>query len=509
MWFHGGRGGGQSEFIHERPLLGALAELLLPVAALPGELRGERGRVVGQTGGLRVGFLGGINVLDAIPEPRVLRERCGDGPQGLREQTLDKHRLVEPRLQDAIEHGKLQVVLLDADALVVHLVVEATAGVVVPRGVASRDIERHVQAAGDLVEDLALELAERCRRLLGMHLAELPSAGKHGGETLLELDLVHRLKRIGLAVGGAVGVDDGGEVGGGLGGRDRRQCVPAELREQRERRRDVRDAAELARPVRAEVVHDRRGRKRVVGREVVDGRAEHAAVTGVPLEHAVGGGVAPLIQSDAVDLVVAPAAKQGRADLVGLDELEVKRDGRARRCDAGIVDQKRERLAALCPGQPHGAELSGEVDRPRPLLERILDASIRVGVVSEHLQPGTGADGVVGEREDDALGIRVVGDLVAGAIAEYAPHLRVDRGVGREAVRIRPMLTVLRRGLGRVELGDDQTTAAARSASVRSTRRRRGGRGGLRPATDPAHDVGDGFQHGQVRQNRAGRSWRT
>jgi hypothetical protein len=44
-------------------------------------------------------------------------------------------------------------VLLDADALVVHLVVEATAGVVVPRGVARRDVERHVQAAGDLVED--------------------------------------------------------------------------------------------------------------------------------------------------------------------------------------------------------------------------------------------------------------------------------------------------------------------------------------------------------------------
>ncbi len=246
----------------------------------------------------------------------------------------------------------------------------------------------------------------------------------------------------------------------------------------------------------AEVVHDRSGGERVVGREVVDGRAEHAAVTGVPLEHAVGGGVAPLIQSDAVDLVVAPAAKQGRADLVGLDELEIKRDGRARRRDAGVVDQQRERLAALCPGQPHGAELAGQVDRPRPLLERILDAGIRVGVVSEHLQPGTGADGVVGEREDDALGVGVVGDLVAGAVAEDAPHLGVDRGVGREAVRVRPVLAVLRRGLGRVELGNDEATAAARSASVRSTRRRRGGRGGLRPATDPAQDVGDGLEHG-------------
>ena len=83
-------------------------------------------------------------------------------------------------------------------------------------------------------------------------------------------------------------------------------------------------------PVRTEVVHDRGCRKRVVGREVVDRRAEHAAITGVALEYAVGGGVAPLIQSDAVDLVVAPAAKQGRADLVRFDELEIKRYGRAR-----------------------------------------------------------------------------------------------------------------------------------------------------------------------------------
>ena len=117
-------------------------------------------------------------------------------------------------------------------------------------------------------------------------------------------------------------------------------------------------------PIRTEVVHDGRRGERVVGREVVDGRAEHAAVTGVPLEHAVGGGVAPLIQSDPVDLVVAPAAKQGRADLVRFDELEIKRDWRARRRDAGVVDQKRERLTALGPGQPHGAEFSGEVHGP-------------------------------------------------------------------------------------------------------------------------------------------------
>jgi len=113
--------------------------------------------------------------------------------------------------------------------------------------------------------------------------------------------------------------------GGSLGGCDRRQRVPAELRKQRQRRRDVGNAAELARAVNAEVVHDRRCGEGVVSGKVVNRCAEHAAIARVPFEHAVGRGVALLVEGDAVNLVVAAATQQGRADLVGFDEFEVER----------------------------------------------------------------------------------------------------------------------------------------------------------------------------------------
>ena len=49
------------------------------------------------------------------------------------------------------------------------------------------------------------------------------------------------------------------------------------------------------------------------------------------------------------------------------------------------------------------------------MLRKLLEDGIRVGVVSEHLQPGTGADGVVGEREDALAHAGLTGliDLVA------------------------------------------------------------------------------------------------
>jgi len=66
-------------------------------------------------------------------------------------------RLIEPG-EDAVEDDGLEVELLDPDRLEVGLVVEPAGGVVVATAVARRDVERHVQAASDLVEDLMREL---------------------------------------------------------------------------------------------------------------------------------------------------------------------------------------------------------------------------------------------------------------------------------------------------------------------------------------------------------------
>ena len=65
---------------------------------------------------------------------------------------------VEPGREDAVQDYAFEVRLVNADRFVVGLVVESTRRVVVARAVACRDVERHVQAASDLVEDLMREL---------------------------------------------------------------------------------------------------------------------------------------------------------------------------------------------------------------------------------------------------------------------------------------------------------------------------------------------------------------
>jgi len=93
------------ELVHEREFLGALAEPLLPIAPLPSELNGERGRLVGQAGCLRVGLFGRIDMLDAIPKPRVFGDRArAQRPHRLREQSLDQHGFIQPRFEQAVQH---------------------------------------------------------------------------------------------------------------------------------------------------------------------------------------------------------------------------------------------------------------------------------------------------------------------------------------------------------------------------------------------------------------------
>ena len=112
--------------------------------------------------------------------------------------------------------------------------------------------------------------------------------------------------------------------------------------------------------------------------------------------------------------------------------------------------QHGERLAVGRLGHPHRAELLGQVDRLGPLGERRLDAAVDLGVLGQKLQPRAGADAVVGERQHDALGVGVVGDLVAGAFAELLADVGRGGRVGRQAIGHRPVPGVLGRGLRRV-----------------------------------------------------------
>ena len=59
--------------------------------------------------------------------------------------------------------------------------------------------------------------------------------------------------------------------------------------------------------------------------------------------------------------------------------------------------------------------------------ERRLDAAVRLGVVGQKLEPRAGADAVVGDGQHDALGVAVVGHLVAAALAELACGRRARR----------------------------------------------------------------------------------
>ena len=99
-----------------------------------------------------------------------------------------------------------------------------------------------------------LELGVGRRRLLGLHLAHLPAAGHRQQRAFLEFDRLERFGGVGLAVGRRVGVEDAGEVGGRFGSGEHRQREAPQLGEQRQRRRDVGNAAGLARPVGAEAV---------------------------------------------------------------------------------------------------------------------------------------------------------------------------------------------------------------------------------------------------------------
>ena len=148
----------------------------------------------------------------SIPEPLV--RPIHDGAKAGGQETRDQNRLVEPGGENAIQNNALDVRLLDTDRFEIGLMIEPARGVVVARAISCRDVERHVQAAGDFVENLVLEFRIGGSRLFRLHLAHLPAA-RHGHErSLLQFDRFKRFGGVRLAVGRRIGVKDAGEVGG-------------------------------------------------------------------------------------------------------------------------------------------------------------------------------------------------------------------------------------------------------------------------------------------------------
>jgi len=112
-----------------------------------------------------------------------------------------------------------------------------------------------------------------------------------------------------------------------------------------------------------------------------------------------------------------------------------------------------ERLPILRPGLAHGAESARQIDRLGPGRKLAFDGLVGFGGVGEHLEARPRAGHVVGQREDNAAGIGVVGHLVAGTVAECPPDFRRSGGVGRQVIGAGPVLAIVQRGLRGVEPG--------------------------------------------------------
>ena len=160
----------------------------------------------------------------------------------------------------------------------------------------------------------------------------------------------------------------------------------------------------------------------------------------VEREHLVGDHVADSVKLDPVDDVAFGRDRLThelgrRRHHLGLDEPDVELHTREPR----VVHHEGEGFAVDDQGLSHRAELAGEIDRPRPIEERPLDLAVDLGVAAVELQPGAGADQIVGERRGDAGEKRVVGPLVAGAVAERPPDAGREGGIGRKCVGVGPV----------------------------------------------------------------------
>jgi len=91
----------------------------------------------------------------AIPKPLVspVHKRALISGQ----QVADQHGFVQPCGQNPVQHDQFQAGLVNAEGFEIRLVVKATGGIVVRGRVAGCDVERHVEAACNFIENFAFE----------------------------------------------------------------------------------------------------------------------------------------------------------------------------------------------------------------------------------------------------------------------------------------------------------------------------------------------------------------
>ena len=169
-------------------------------------------------------------------------------------------------------------------------------------------------------------------------------------------------------------------------------------------------------------------------------------------------GLPQRVEHDAIDGVLRERTQVGRADLVGFHQPQVELDVRRERRIAG---QNGEGLAVGRPGHPHRAEFFGQTDGFGPLHEGLFDPSIGLGIGGQHLQSRPGADHIIGQGQHDAAGITVVGHLVARAVPQDPSHIGAVGRIGRQAIGVGPVATI-------VVVGDRRVVATEQRNAVRS-----------------------------------------
>ena len=153
-------------------------------------------------------------------------------------------------------------------------------------------------------------------------------------------------------------------------------------------------------------------------------------------------------------------------DLIGFDESQVELNGG---WQLRIADQDGEGLADLNLSHPQRSQFFSKANGFRPLVKCLFNAAIGFRIFGQHLQTRTSADHVVRQRQYDAAGVTVVGDLIASSVAKDAAHLRTVCRVGRQAIRIGPVPSVVVRGQSRVVLCPDKP-CGSKSGTCRERR---------------------------------------
>ncbi len=389
------------------------------------------------------GFLGRVDVFVAVPVP--LGRQIVDRPELVGQIAVDQRGFKEPGFEDPVNGFLFPVRTLDLAALRIGLAIEAAAGIVVGRAVAGRDVSRDQHAAGDFREDLGSEVGKPDRGLLRLHLLYFPAVRQHLERAGVDRHPVveRQVRNIFGVESGRIRVHHGRKVGCGFRRSQHGQHVSPKLREQRQSRCQLGNAADLAGPVGAEQMQHATRRNKIVGQV-----AEQVA--GMLPQPVIRDRVLGTLKDDAVDRVRREVVEVRCRDAVGLDRDQVELHAGPQRALRGELG---ERLAVGDFRDAHRPQLLCELDGPRPFAELAFDELVHRLRQAASLQPRAGADQVVRQRQHQAAGVAVVADLVAGPVPQSCPDLGSAGRGGRECVGVRPVIDVVDGGLCRVPFG--------------------------------------------------------